>query len=177
MRTDCDLKLDDMLKVVGQTRCLVIADSCRAVYRLDEGGRIGDMRLFSTGDDARRSVYANICRTAYNECLLATPATMQMVLFSNSFGETADENKNGGLYSYALLKAAKTEINRIHTLQQHNANSYVVDVDTVNEAAKLEVVQKTHQRQHPDIVKNSRSRARFPFVVVPHWQLQIPDEE
>ena len=69
VRTDCDLKLDDMLEVVGQTRCLVIADSCRAVYRLDEGGRIGDMRLFSTGDDAR-SVYANICRTAMNVCWL-----------------------------------------------------------------------------------------------------------
>jgi len=177
VRTDCDLKLYDLLAAVGPTRCLVIADSCRAVYRLDEGGRIGDMRLFSTSDEARRSAYTNMCRTAYNECLAATPATMQMVLFSNSFGETADENKNGGLYSFAMLKAAKAEISRIHTLQEHDANSYMVDVDTIHEAAKQEVEQQTHQRQHPDKVLGSRSCARFPFVVVPHLQLQIPDED
>lgn len=177
VRTDCDLKLDDLLEAVGKTRCLVIADSCRAVYRLNEGGRIGDMRLFSTSDDARRSVYADLCRTVYNERLAETPATMQMVLFSNSFGETADENGNGGLYSYAMLKAAKAEINRIHNLQQHDADSHVIDVDTIHAAATHEVEQQTHQRQHPDVFLNSRSPARFPFVVVPHWQLQIPDEE
>lgn len=177
VRTDCDLKLDDLLEAVKTSRCLVIADSCRAVYRLDEGGRIGDMRLFSTSEDARRSVYADLCRIYYNERLAATPATMQMVLFSNSFGETADENRNGGLYSYAMLNAAKAEINRIHDVQQHNANSYVITVDTIHAAAKNEVEQQTHQRQHPDVVIDSRSPARFPFVVVPHLQLQFPDEE
>lgn len=53
----------------------------------------------------------------------------------------------------------------------------VVDADTIHKAAKQDVEQKIHQGQHPDIVINSRSRAHFPFVVVPHLQLQFPDED
>ena len=115
------LKLNDLLGTVSKSRCLVIADSCRAIYHLQEGGRIADVRLFSTSEDARNSVYADLCRKMYNDLIEATPSTMQVVYFSNSDNETANENPRvGGFYSHELLAAAKRQIIEFRALQQHN---------------------------------------------------------
>lgn len=176
VRPDNYLKLNDLLGAVAKSRCLVIADSCRAIYRLQEGGRIADVRLFSTSEDARNSVYADLCRNMYNDLIEATPSTMLVVYFSNSYGETADENPRvGGFYSHELLAAAKRQIIEFRALQQHNCNSYYATIDEIHAEAAGIVVNKTHGRQHPDIYLNSRSRARLPFVVVPHLQLQLDD--
>lgn len=176
VRPDECLKLNDLLGAVAQSRCLVIADSCRAIYHLQEGGRIADVRLFSTSEDARNSVYADLCRKMYNDLIEATPSTMQVVYFSNSYGETADENpRDGGVYSHELLATAKRQIIEFRALQQHNCNSYYATIDEIHAEAAGMVVNKTHNRQHPEIYLNSRSLARFPFIVVPHWQLQLDD--
>lgn len=176
IRPDKDLKLNDLLGAVAKSRCLVIADSCRAIYHLQEGGRIADVRLFSTSEDARNSVYADLCRNMYNDLIEATPSTMQVVYFSNSDNETANENPRvGGFYSHELLAAAKRQIIEFRALQQHNCNSYYATIDEIHAEAAGIVVNKTHGRQHPDIYLNSRSRARLPFVVVPHLQLQLDD--
>lgn len=176
VRPDKYLKLNDLLGAVAKSRCLVIADSCRAIYHLQEGGRIADTRLFSTSEDARNSAYADLCRNKYNELIEATPSTMQVVYFSNSDNETANENPRvGGFYSHELLAAAKRQIDEIKTLQQHDNQSYYVSIDDVHsEAAKIVAI-KTHNRQHPEVHQDCRSKARFPFVVVPHWQLQLDD--
>ena len=176
VRQDFQLNLDDLLGAVAQSRCLVIADSCRAIYHLQEGGRIADLRIFSTSEDARNSAYADLCREMYNNLIEATPPKMQVVYFSNSYGETADENpRDGGVYSHELLAAAKRQIIEFRALQQHNCNSYYATIDEIHAEAAGMVVNKTHNRQHPEIYLNCRSRARFPFVVVPHWQLQLDD--
>lgn len=176
VRPDECLKLDDLLGAVAQSRCLVIADSCRAIYHLQEGGRIADLRMFSTSEDARNSAYADLCREMYNDLIEATPSTMQVVYFSNSDNETANENPRvGGFYSHELLAAAKRQIIEFRALQQHNCNSYYATIDEIHAEAAGMVVNKTHGRQHPDIYLNSRSRVRFPFVVVPHLQLQLDD--
>ena len=176
VRQDFQLNLDDLLGAVAQSRCLVIADSCRAIYHLQEGGRIADLRIFSTSEDARNSAYADLCREMYNNLIEATPPKMQVVYFSNSYGETADENpRDGGVYSHELLAAAKRQIIEFRALQQHNCNSYYATIDEIHAEAAGMVVNKTHGRQHPDIYINSRSRVRFPFVVVPHLQLQLDD--
>ena len=177
VRQDFQLNLDDLLGAVARSRCLVIADSCRAIYHLQEGGRIADVRLFSTSEDARNSAYADLCRNEYNDLIEATPSTMQVVYFSNSDNETANENPRvGGFYSHELLATAKEQIEKIKTLQQHDNQSYYVSIDDVHSEAASIVASKTHNGQHPDIYLNCRSKARFPFVVVPHWQLQLLDD-
>lgn len=174
VRPDNYLKLNDLLGTVAKSRCLVIADSCRAIYHLQEGGRIADVRLFSTSEDARNSVYADLCRNMYNDLIETTPSTMQVVYFSNSYGETADENsRDGGVYSHELLAAAKRQIIEFRALQQHNCNSYYATIDEIHAEAAGVVVNKTHGRQHPEIHLNCRSKTRLPFVVVPHLQLQL----
>lgn len=176
VRQDFQLNLDDLLGAVAKSRCLVIADSCRAIYHLQEGGRIADLRLFSTSEDARKSVYADLCRNMYNDLIEATPLTMQVVYFSNSDNETANENPRvGGFYCHELLTAAKRQIIEFRALQQHNCNSYYATIDEIHAEAAGMVVNKTHDRQHPEIYLDCRSKARFPFVVVPHLQLQLDD--
>lgn len=176
VRQDFQLNLDDLLGAVAQSRCLVIADSCRAIYHLQEGGRIADLRIFSTSEDARNSAYADLCREMYNNLIEATPPKMQVVYFSNSYGETADENpRDGGVYSHELLAAAKRQIIEFRALQQHNCNSYYATIDEIHAEAAGMVMNKTHNRQHPEIYLDCRSKARLPFVVVPHWQLQLDD--
>ena len=176
VRPDNYLNLNDLLGAVAQSRCLVIADSCRAIYHLQEGGRIADLRMFSTSEVARNSVYADLCRKMYNDLIETTPSTMQVVYFSNSYGETADENsRDGGVYSHELLTAAKRKKEEFETLQHTNNNSNYATIDEIHAEAAGVVVNKTHGRQHPEIYLNSRSLARFPFIVVPHWQLQLDD--
>ena len=176
VRQDFQLNLDDLLGAVAQSRCLVIADSCRAIYHLQDGGRIADLRMFSTSEDARTSAYADLCREMYNNLIEATPPKMQVVYFSNSYGETADENpRDGGVYSHELLAAAKRQIIEFRALQQHNCNSYYATIDEIHAEAAGMVMNKTHNRQHPEIYLDCRSKARLPFVVVPHWQLQLDD--
>lgn len=176
VRPDNYLNLNDLLGVVAQSRCLVIADSCRAIYHLQEGGRIADLRMFSTSEDARNSAYADLCREMYNDLIEATPSTMRVVYFSNSYGETADENsRDGGVYSHELLTAAKRKKEEFETLQHTNNNSNYATIDEIHAEAAGVVVNKTHGRQHPEIYLDCRSKARLPFVVVPHWQLQLDD--
>ena len=129
VRPDNYLNLNDLLGAVAQSRCLVIADSCRAIYHLQEGGRIADLRMFSTSEVARNSVYADLCRETYNNLIEATPTTMQVVYFSNSYGETADENsRDGGVYSHELLAAAKRKKEEFEKLQHTNNNSYYATI-------------------------------------------------
>lgn len=177
VRPNTSLKLEDLLSTVAKSRCLVIADSCRAIYRLQEGGRIANQRLFSTSAEARNSRYFELCHTMYNKLIGLTPSTMQLVYFSNSYNETADENpRDGGVYCHELLTATKRKINEIHNLQKHDGKSYYVSIDDIHQEAAATVINKTKGRQHPEIYLNSRSKARFPFIVVPHWQLQIDED-
>lgn len=143
---------------------------------MQEGGRIADLRMFSTSEDARNSAYADLCREMYNDLIEATPSTMRVVYFSNSYGETADENsRDGGVYSHELLAAAKRKKKEFETLQHTNNNSYYATIDEIHVEAAGMVMNKTHNRQHPEIYLDCRSKARLPFVVVPHWQLQLDD--
>lgn len=177
VRPNTSLKLEELLSTVAKSRCLVIADSCRAIYRLQEGGRIANQRLFSTSAEARNSGYFELCHTMYNKLIELTPSTMQLVYFSNSYNETADENpRDGGVYCHELLTATKRKINKIHDVQKHDSESYYVSIDEIHQEAAATVINKTNGRQHPEIYKNCRSKARFPFIVVPHWQLQIDED-
>ena len=133
VRPDEHLQLNDLLGVVAKSRCLVIADSCRAKCHLREGGRIADLRMFSTSEVARNSVYADLCRETYNNLIETTPSTMQVVYFSNSYGETADENsRDGGVYSHELLAAAKRKKEEFETLQHTNKNSNNATSDEIH---------------------------------------------
>lgn len=177
VRPDCDLKLDDLLGAVADTRCLLIADSCRAVARMDEGGRLTARRqLFSAIRDESRC-YGEICRNFYEHLISRTPKKMQLVLFADSFNETAGESERlGGYYSYFLLQAAK-QMKESFQRQQIAGRStdHCASPIYCHRLAVPEVVKISNDQQHPEILRCSRSVNKLPFVVVPNWQRQLDD--
>lgn len=75
------------------------------------------------------------------------------------------------------MQSAKEKIGEAHRLQENHAVSCSYSVDDIHQLAAEKVVAKTYDTQHPEILVNSRSLNRFPFVVVPHLQLQFENEE
>ena len=172
-----NVQLDDILAITSNTRFLLIADSCRAVYPLREGGKLQRRELlFSENNRQEQECYAKLCRKRYNYIISQTPPKIKTVLFADSYGETAAENKNGGIYSFALLKAAKKTIKDFESL--HNLNPQCYYESSAIECHKMAsetIVAQTHGAQTPEIVLACRSIAQLPFVVVPNWQLQLED--
>lgn len=173
VRINYNLRIEDLLAAVGNTRCLLIVDSCRAICGLREGGRILDRRIFCS-TEAQNTLYGQQCRAYYNQKILATCSTMQVVMFSNSFGETAEENsRNGGCYSYALLETAKAEKQRMEREQLTDVHNLWASIDCIHSKAAEKVKKETNGRQNPEVYIGTRSINHFPFLVVPHWQLQL----
>jgi hypothetical protein len=171
---DLNIKIDDLLAVAGKTRCLIIADSCRAICHLQEGGSIENRRLFCAKPQS--ATYERLCRDYYNQIISETCSTLQMVVFSNSFNETAEENsRNGGMYSYALLETAKERKRNIETKQIGDPRSFWEPINNIHAIAAEKVKKETNGRQNPEIYKGARCIKRLPFLVVPHWQLQFKE--
>lgn len=69
---------------------------------------------------------------------------MRFVCFSNSYGETADEDsRDGGVYCHELLTMAKRKKEEFQNLQQHNINSYYATIDEIHAEAADMVVKNT----------------------------------
>ena len=177
MQPDINSKLDDILAITSNTRLLLIADSCRAVYPLREGGKLQRREmLFSENNRQEQESYAKLCRERYNYLISQTPPTIKTVLFADSYGETAGENKNGGIYSFALLKAAKETIMDFEYLHNlHPQCYYEKSAIECHKMASKAVTAKTYGAQNPEIILACRCLAQIPFVVVPNWQLQLDD--
>lgn len=177
MQPNTNVQLDNILAITSNTRLLLIADSCRAVYSLREGGKLQRRKmLFSENNRQEQECYAKLCRERYNVLISQTPSTIKTVLFADSYGETAAENRNGGMYSFALLEAAKETIKNFESLHNLNPQCYYEQsaIECHNIATET-VVAQTHGTQTPEIVLACRSIAQLPFVVVPNWQLQLED--
>lgn len=177
MQPNMNVQLDDILSITSNTRLLLIADSCRAVYSLREGGILQRREmLFPENNRQEQECYAKLCRERYNYLISQTPPKIKTVLFADSYGETAAENKNGGIYSFALLKAAKETIMDFESLHNLNPQCYYEKsaIECHKMASKV-VATQTHGTQNPEIVLACRSMAQLPFVVVPNWQLQLED--
>lgn len=84
---DSSLGLNDLLSAVEDTRCLIIADSCRTVNfsTATEKSSYLFFALSRLFDDH----YNNLCREKYNEMILATPSTIKTILFASSYDEEA----------------------------------------------------------------------------------------
>ena len=172
VRPDCDLLLHDIVNCVSETRCLIIADSCRTVCRLDEGGNIR-RNLFSQANNDNSADYVDLCRNLYNSCILLTNKTELTILFADSYNETASENNKGGIYSYSLLAAAQKIIKDLR-LGLFNGRDIFSAIYCHN-MAEQRVKEKSFYKQNPEILYRSRGRYQFPFVVVPSLSRQLGD--
>ena len=167
------MALNDLRETVCGTRCLFIADSCRTICRLNEGG-ILDRRMFSS-ECQEYPAYAALCREKYNNFILQTDPSETTILLACSFDEMSRENTKGGLYSYNLILAAKNKIRKMRSSQIEDPSVTDASAIACHNAASNVVAERTHNKQHPEIYLRSRARQQFPFVVVPTLGEQLGD--
>lgn len=170
--TDRSISIDEILQEVGNTRCLFIADSCRTVAQLHEGGRLTQQRLFSeTPPEAR--YFGELCRDYYNELIVKVPLN-HTIVFADAYNESASDTPRGGLYSFELLSAARSFKDEMYAIlnETGKVSEFLTIIECHNRAA-IEVEKKSRNMQHPKVLQCPRSHMQFPFVVCLNWQVQL----
>ena len=165
---DTPVFTEEIESAVGNSRLLLIADSCRVLPMMESGGRIPRTIMFS--DSTQMSHYRNKCRNQYNEQISSTPNDVHTIGYAAQLGQYANEldNGEGGQYSQALLGCAKRQI--ATEIMRRDDPNYVFEGETasfsfVHECAKTTVKLKTNGKQIPHI-KIQRAR-QLPFWIVP----------
>lgn len=148
------------------SRCLLIADSCRSLPLLEDGGRL-DERNFSMiiGDRC----YRNQCRELYNSQIMKIPSGAFFRGYAASPDQSALEQENGlgGKYSYNLLSVAVQESNVLYLqhLKNQFLNEHVISFSYIHEKAAKQVNKETKGMQLP--VYYSPRVHQPPFCVIP----------
>ena len=157
-----EASLRQMKDIVRETRCLMIADSCRVTV-LAEGGRIPDERMFSEdifGNDYRRE-----CFRLYDESFRGLNRGHFTIGMAASIGQSAGENENGGYYSKALLTKARNLITAKKATRQYVQNyEPIAKFPLVHALVRDSFTNNAHIAQIPDIQAPQGQQA--PFVVV-----------
>lgn len=158
-----DASLQQMREMVRETRCLMIADSCRVTV-LAEGGRIPAVRMFS--EDNSEEAYRNECFRLYDESFRGLFRGHFTIGMAASIGQSAGEDENGGYYSKMLLTKARDMITT-KKVSRHNTQNYepIAKFPLVHSLVRDSFARYTQITQIPDIQAPRGLQA--PFVVVP----------
>lgn len=161
-----EVSLREIQEMTRNTRCLMIADSCRSVVQLAEGGQIRKQSIFSA--DRNGSHYRVECRSIYDEVFKRIGIGSFCIGLAASFRQTANEDDQcGGYYSYALLSSAKQVIECKKIARQNAPVDYesVTLFPTIHNMAAQVVRTKTNGAQIPELCSDGTIPP--PFVVVP----------
>ena len=157
-----DIPVSWIKGMTRNSRCLLIADSCRDVIGITESLETRERSFsFSAGDNDE---YKDSCRRLYERVLAVVPvgtfcagyACMFRQAAGNVFGDT------GGLYSDALLKVAAAEIEGI---KNTHSNEPVISFSYIHTIARHRVIDATGGKQIPEL-EHDRAR-QIPFCVIP----------
>lgn len=149
----------------------LIADSCRSIELLEEGGRMPAIRTFS--QVVPDSPYRKLCRDCYNRIIAESSSSAYTICYAAALGETAQDlgRMHGGLFSQTLLN---TVSQRIPMVQQSVADEgvfckYVNLLACVSDIADA-MAQKSGNNQHPKC-ECKGGVDELPFIVCPNRQL------
>lgn len=144
------------------SRCLLIADSCRVMMPIQESVEARERTFsFSENDDDN---YKRQCRTLYERILAAVPVGSFCAGYACRLNQTAGNilGDKGGLYSDALLNVATTEIENIKALHLQEP---CISFSYIHAQARQIVLHHSNGKQEPAI---DHDRARqIPFCVIP----------
>lgn len=158
----------DLFALMGNSRCLLIADSCRTIPIYEQGGRIARQQMFSS--TVRQSGYRERCRALYNSQIMRIPEGIHSKAYAASLFQASEDlgKAKGGCYSYNLLLAAKNNIRAIKIARishpENNADK-ILSMGWIHMQAKEQVERGTWGKQSP-VYSTSRT-AQPPFCVVP----------
>ncbi len=160
-----DISLTQIRTICDGIRTLFISDACLALYT----GALRKTLLFSQlNEDVQYDAdYRQRCQELYNQYVNQTPDGIFVAAFAASPGESAEDTGRGGLYSLALLEAAKEcVLGRTETVK---VNGDMVDFCTIHNIARVVVAERSINKQHPYLLGSGvRCKAQLPFVVVPN---------
>ena len=147
-----DIPVSWIKQMTRNSRCLLIADSCRATLPLNEGVE-AEVRCFSVDENEG---YKDLCRRLYERTLIGVPVGSFCAGYACLYKQTAGNilGDKGGLYTDSLkgIKAA-------------NERNEVVSFSYIHTLAKREVLRLSNNEQEPEL---DHDRARqIPFCVIP----------
>lgn len=159
-----EASLQDIINIMQHTRCLMIADCCRTIVRLDEGGVITSrQRMFTESRES--DDYKQECRRIYDMRFKQMTIGSICLGRAASLNQAANENSNtGGYYSHALLESARDVI--AHKKSQARPTDYcpVSSFPYIHNMAAQKVIERTRNGQQP--VCDGARWFQPPFVVV-----------
>lgn len=151
----------------------LIADSCRSIELLKEGGRMPAIHTFS--QVVSDSPYRKLCRDCYNRIIAESSSSAYTICYAAALDETAQDlgRTHGGLFSQTLLN---TVSQRIPMLRQRVSDKgafckYVKLSACVSDIADA-MAQKSGNNQHPQC-ECKGGVDELPFIVCPNRQLQL----
>ena len=163
--------LSELRSAVRGIRCLFIADSCRGIERLADGGRLV---MFSAVNEAHINDYERkLCRQMYNDAVMSVPQGTFTAGFAASSGQYANEERIGGIYSSSLLHTAESFICRLRKKEHRYPDKEVVPFVSVHLETADIVNNKTGGGQIPDYY-TIRHNSQYPFIVYPDYQRLLP---
>lgn len=95
--------LSELADMLNGVRFMLIADSCRSVEELQEGGKVPTRGIFSHTEDTCE--YRRLCRIFYDRIIKSSSTGAYTICFSADFNETAIDHgrtKGGIVFTKAL---------------------------------------------------------------------------
>ena len=164
-----DISLSQIRTICDGIRTLFISDACLALYT----GALRKTLLFSQlNEDVKYDAeYHQRCQELYNQYVSQTPDGIFLAALAASPGEEAEDTGRGGLYSLALLEAAKECISgRTETVKTYGE---MIDFCTIHSIASLVVARQSIDKQHPSMLGSAvRCKAQLPFVILPKLEYE-----
>jgi hypothetical protein len=157
-----DIPVSWIRQKTRNSRCLLIADSCRVLMPIQEGVVVRE-RTFSFSDNDDEN-YLRQCRTLYERLLLAVPVGSFCAGYACRLNQSAGNifGDRGGLYSDALLNVATKEI---VSVKAHHEQEPAISFSYVHAQARQIVFRASNGEQEPEL---DHDRARqIPFCVIP----------
>lgn len=167
--------LSDLTKVFGDTKFMLIADSCRGIVKLKEGGVLFRNERFCNSGKAH--CYRDLCREYYNQIIKEAPIGTYTICFSAGFDETAQDlgKSRGGLFSQNLLNTIPSICDDMEQQVADQGYDYMYASlsDCVKRANPM-VKTESRDKQHPQCFCGNVDDV-LPFIICPNWQLQLED--
>lgn len=151
-------------QLMSYTRCLMIADSCRTIVRMEDGGRIPGDKMFT--ESCEDVGYKEQCRRIYHNKFMQMAKGAFCIGRATSLNQSAREDaQNGGVYSYALLRTARDMIACRRKMIRKPNYDPVVSFSYIHSLARETIRQMTNSCQCPEC--NTIRGSQPPFVVIP----------
>lgn len=150
-----DLPVSQLEQWVKNTPTLLIADSCHSVYHRPQILIESQRRMFSGGRLLSRKDYQEV----YNNHLRLLNKNTFIFASSCSFGQSAEDTSNGGLYLHTMFQFLQYLIENEETPQS-------IGIGYIQDQVRARVFRITNGKQTPEITGIKRGELQPPVILI-----------